>query len=1017
MFSSVKPVLEGDESTRTEWTGTTIQWSADDHIRMAYTVAGVWQGASDSSTSPKLYASNHLAEATDVAEFTVNASFTSTATGTHVFYGLYPGTLSASDFSNAPIAAITIPIEQNPAADSFDGKADVMIGVSEELTEKPSSEETVLMSWTRLVAHADLTIKNLTINDGETIESITLTAQEGADLVGMHNLNIVTGEFSNAQGTTNEIVLKADNLTYANKSVKVWASMLPATITALTVTVETDKAYYARSFTGISREFKKNRHNTMNIGMSSAVRTDKPQNLSDYEENFYSSKGDFSIRNDNLGTGLSYVWTHDNNNHYEKASAYVSSSCHEAISYLISPELTIGSNLSKLTFDHAANKFNGATVTDYLSVVAIEGENETPLVLDVVPTGSDWNFVTSTISLSSFYGKTIQIGFKYTSTTSVAGTWEVKNFKVTDIKIKQAAGLSFGETTSYEVEIGDDFTPPTLTNPHNVPVVYSSNNEDVAVVDENTGEILLGDEAGTATITASFEGNDDYLAGSASYTITLVDPNAVDYVTLDWNYEGGTKDDLENVIGVTTFGLGTDYAESNAPYRVKFDGDGDYIQVKTDVAISTVSVGYKMIGGNTTSHLYIYESADGTTWNEKIDDLIISGAQNSTGTVTTVTDFNSSSRYVKIEFKKGANVGIGAISIHKVNTDPVIVASNVTDFAAAGGNSTLTYTVKNFTDDVEVGETTGCVTSASVSSSGTVSFTVAPNYTTSAASGTIVLQSAADNAISKTVNVSQLSSSLSVSATEITIPAAANTATFTVTSAELGYNAVVATTETGMNLSVSGGASGSASASAQTVTISSTTVAPTSGDAITLGTISVYRNNNSSDPQIKTITIKKAVAGVSTYILNPVATGGNSSPHNAYGSAATITIDNIEWSVTGNSSMVPWRIGGKSLSEVDREIYSSTAINMNVSKIEITHGAASSITVNSMTVIVSKNADFSSPVSTLTPTFAANDKVTVSRPAGADWSNCYYKFVYNVTVSGTSNKFLEFSKAEFTGAN
>ena len=49
------------------------------------------------------------------------------------------------------------------------------------------------------------------------------------------------------------------------------------------------------------------------------------------------------------------------------------------------------------------------------------------------------------------------------------------------------------------------------------------------------------------------------------------------------------------------------------------------------------------------------------------------------------------------------------------------------------------------------------------------------------------------------------------------------------------------------------------------------------------------------------------------------------------------------------------------------------------------------------------------------PTFAANSTVTVERPEGKDWSNCYYKIVYNVTVSGSSNKFIEFTKAEFTG--
>ena len=147
---------------------------------------------------------------------------------------------------------------------------------------------------------------------------------------------------------------------------------------------------------------------------------------------------------------------------------------------------------------------------------------------------------------------------------------------------------------------------------------------------------------------------------------------------------------------------------------------------------------------------------------------------------------------------------------------------------------------------------------------------------------------------------------------------------------------------------------------------------------------------------------------VVAYTLEP-ATGSN----NSYTGNCDITIDDITWNLTGNSQQIPWRIGGKSISGVDRALYSKTAISDNISKIEVTHGAASSITVNSWTVIVSENADFSDPVSTLTPTFAANTTTTIIRPNDADWSNCYYKFVYNVTVSGSSNKFLEFTEAVF----
>lgn len=338
----------------------------------------------------------------------------------------------------------------------------------------------------------------------------------------------------------------------------------------------------------------------------------------------------------------------------------------------------------------------------------------------------------------------------------------------------------------------------------------------------------------------------------------------VDYVTLPWAYPEGddsaTRDDIQAITGVTAVGLGTDYAVSgNAPYLIKLDGTGDYFQIKTDGAIGQVSVKYKMIGGANTSYLNIFESADGSDWGERLDRLTISGTQNSVGTLTTTAVFNDASRFVKIVFEKGSNVGIGGISIYKPSTDPVIQASDIANVPAAGVvNENWTYIVKNFVDDVEVAEVTGCVSDA-IADAGSIVYSVAPNYTTTGKNGTIVLWSAADHSITTTINVAQLKSTLTVSELTVTIPASSSTATFTVTSAEFSYNAVVASTETGMNLSISSGATGSASASPQTVTVSSTTEAPTSGDPITLGTINVYRNGNASDSQLKSITIKKAV--------------------------------------------------------------------------------------------------------------------------------------------------------------
>ena len=147
------------------------------------------------------------------------------------------------------------------------------------------------------------------------------------------------------------------------------------------------------------------------------------------------------------------------------------------------------------------------------------------------------------------------------------------------------------------------------------------------------------------------------------------------------------------------------------------------------------------------------------------------------------------------------------------------------------------------------------------------------------------------------------------------------------------------------------------------------------------------------------------------YTLAP-ANGSN----NSYASNCDIAISGITWNLEGNSQVQPWKLGANNktaLSNTDKSIYSKTAIDENITKIEITHGAASNITVNSMTVIVSKNSNFSNPVSTLTPTFAANNTVTVNRPDGKDWSNCYYKITYNLTGAQKSANSIQFTNAKF----
>ena len=108
-----------------------------------------------------------------------------------------------------------------------------------------------------------------------------------------------------------------------------------------------------------------------------------------------------------------------------------------------------------------------------------------------------------------------------TSSTSNTAT---AAFSVT--KVQQPAGLAYA-TAAVEKYVGDANFTNALTNPNGLAVTYSVVEGATATgvdVDAN-GEVTVGNVAGTATIKASFAGNDNFLAGEATYTLTVVVPD------------------------------------------------------------------------------------------------------------------------------------------------------------------------------------------------------------------------------------------------------------------------------------------------------------------------------------------------------------------------------------------------------------------------------------------------------------------------------------------------------------
>ena len=155
-------------------------------------------------------------------------------------------------------------------------------------------------------------------------------------------------------------------------------------------------------------------------------------------------------------------------------------------------------------------------------------------------------------------------------------------------------------------------------------------------------------------------------------------------------------------------------------------------------------------------------------------------------------------------------------------------------------------------------------------------------------------------------------------------------------------------------------------------------------------------------------------------------TNPNIGSNGSYAGNCDITIGGIVWNVTGVSNSTTyhgWRLGGQSLNGANRCIYSKTAIPHEVTKVVTSHSRAN-ITINSFTLTVHSSAtdaaNGTNPIATLTATFNVGTQdtpatTTFEKADNTSWAGCYYRLAYNVTNTGTSNKYLEFRGLEMWG--
>ena len=669
-----------------------------------------------------------LSESNSIATF--KAEFKDTDTTTFSYTAVYGSSVSNS---GNPL----IPSTQTPALGSFDPAADVLVSaepIKFEGNAKAAQDAEFKFKLKRVVSANKMTLKGLTA--GEKISKVELSS----DMYFSSRYGVEKETYTGADKTLVLDYSGINAVVGSDGTFPVYFMSAPVTDATFSVGVTTDKHVYSRDMTS-------------KLSLATGIFRRFGINLDGYGEEI-SSGVEYTLVNSqsDLESGAEYLIVGNN------AKAMSVQNPNNRATVAVTPVdnvITIDNTIDAYVFKIESVTSTAYTITDVTDGSATlnqhlyaptssstSGNNYLRSMVATVD-AAVWNIsidngVASIVNFDTTKKGVMALNSDLISCYSELGSYKTLSlYKRTTPDTREDVTLSFPVFT-YELSIGTEQYESfkgqqVVTTPSGVTGVVYSFYGDIGSVDENTGVVTLNGSVGTGSVAAVFNGDSNYKpAATVAYRIIVDNPSAVDYVTLDWTYPtsgDATSAGISSIDGVTVSGLGTDYAEGQSPYRIKLDNTGDFIQVKTDAAIGEVSVGYKMIGGANASTLNILESSDGEVFTA-VEDLTISGSQNSTGVVKTSNTFNSDSRYVKISFTKGSNIGVGLISISKVNATPRFTVDSPINATIDGDTYTVSVIRKYFdgTITVSIPSEYSWITATNVAAnSNTFNVTVAAN--------------------------------------------------------------------------------------------------------------------------------------------------------------------------------------------------------------------------------------------------------------------------------------------------
>lgn len=578
-------------------------WDATDKIKVALNYA-----TAKNSTNTEVSIDG------TTAVFTADLSADTTAP--YTVYAVSPAEVVNSQYINKNYNSwtLTIPANQTPEETSCDPAAQVLVGQSAASETRPTSVD---IAFSHLTAYAKINFTNVNLGTA-TVNSVTITADQ--NIAGKFYYYVADNSNGDTAGSIAANVASKTIIVTTERLNSVWVALAPTTVSELTFTINTDQGPIIKEVTGLNKEFKSGVVATFNVDMigktiekAATIDFSKAEQRTSYStsEQVWSNAG-ITLTN-TKGSSTSNVGDYKDPARFYKNSSIT---------------ISAPSNITKLYFECDGADYATALKNSVGSAATASGTNVT-VVLD----GTSDTF-TATLSEGKVFVNSLTV-------TYISTGQEIQT-------------LSF-DSTEKSANLGEDFTEPILSGAMTT-VEYSSSDENVATVNPENGEVTLVG-AGETTITATAEATEDYFSATASYTLTVIDPNAaVDYTTLNTSDET-----LLSTVGGT----------SASKAKVKVDGH-EYDAIKLGATKTAGAWKVTVLAGTTKLHLHL------AGWNGETVKVSVSGAtvDNSSLSVTSDPGIANNSPFT---LKKSSST-----FYHELTLSNVTAATTLTFTATSG---------------------------------------------------------------------------------------------------------------------------------------------------------------------------------------------------------------------------------------------------------------------------------------------------------------------------------------------